>query len=140
MMNPDLTLISILTLSLCIVATIRAIHFRKTAVFNKKELETALRSIDSKNSELEKLHEIADRLANFKKNLSEAELSTKMQQSRLPYTQASDKSITIPDRYRYVHSLTEKGLSSSDIASVLSISTLEAEQLVALANLSQKLH
>lgn len=138
MMNPDLTLISILTLSLCIIATIRAVHFRRTASFNKKELETALQSIDTKNNELEKLKEIADRLANFKKNLSEAELSTKMQQSRLSFCQASDKCTTIPERYRYVHSLTEKGLSSEDIASVLTISFSEAEQLVALSNLSQK--
>ena len=138
MMNPDLTLISILTLSLCIIATIRAVHFRRAASLKKKELETALHSIDSKNNELEKLKEIADRLANFKKNLSEAELSTKMQRSRITYSRASEKPITIPERYRYVHSLAEKGLSSEDIASVLTISSFEAEQLVALSNLSQK--
>lgn len=138
MMTPDQNLISILTLSLCVIVTIRAIHFRKTASANKRDLEEALISIDSKNTELKKLQKLADSMANFKNNLQDAEISTKMQKSRLSYTQKNDKSVKIPERYRYIHNLSEKGLSSSDIASILTISPSEAEQLLALANLSQK--
>ena len=129
-------LISLAALLLTTAVTIRAIYFRITATKISRERDQALALLKSSREELRHLKEQEKRCADFKSDLNTAEISTKMQQSRTVLSCGSGN-VEIPERYRYVHNLSQKGISSSDIAAILSISNNEAEQLVALANLSR---
>jgi len=71
----------------------------------------------------------------FKENLRSAEITTKLQQPRLTVQQNSNSS-SAPERYRYIQSLLEKGLSAEDIASTLSMSLHETTQIVALIRIA----
>jgi DNA-binding NarL/FixJ family response regulator len=71
----------------------------------------------------------------FQESLNQAEITTKLQRSRLS-SQEYNSQMSPPERYRYVHSLAASGMSSEEIASILSISIHEADQLVNLARLA----
>jgi hypothetical protein len=68
--------------------------------------------------------------------VSQAELAARLQKSQLSAPNMH-RSMTSPERYRYVHSLAANGMSSQEIASILSISIHEADQLVNLSKLAQ---
>lgn len=71
----------------------------------------------------------------FKENLRSAEITTKLQQSRLTVQQNSNFA-SAPERYRYILSLLEMGLSAKDIASTLSMSLDETTQIIALIRIA----
>lgn len=74
----------------------------------------------------------------FQKSIEDAETTNKFLTPRL-YAMRSKADTSLspsaPEKYSYIRNLTEKGLSAKEIASVLSISTHEANQLVALTRL-----
>jgi hypothetical protein len=53
--------------------------------------------------------------------------------------QQSGYSPDTPERYRYIQSMTEKGLNAQDIAAMISISLHEATQLVTLTRMARPL-
>jgi len=71
----------------------------------------------------------------FKENLRSAEITTKLQQSRLTVQQSSNFA-SAPERYRYILSLLEMGLNAKDIASTLSMSLDETTQIIALIRIA----
>jgi len=76
--------------------------------------------------------------AEFQKSIRDAEINNKFQMPRLYAEQSTTHSSmtpTVPEKYSYIRNLTEKGLSAKEIAKILSISTHEANQLVALTRL-----
>ncbi len=127
----------VLSLILCIIVTIRSIYLRKKVTSKDSTLKTTTTSLASSKKELNKLKRIHNGSNDFKSNLNNAELTTELQKSRLAFSHIN-ADCQPPERYQYIHSLTEKGISSFDIASILSISVQEAEQLVTLANLAKK--
>ncbi len=133
--TPDILLA--LALSLCVLVSIRAFYLRKKVSNQEALLKTAISSLASAQKELEKLRQIDKNHSDFKSNLNNAELTTQLQKPRLAFNQHNTFS-TPPERYQYIHSLAEKGISSTDIATILSISQQEAEQLVTLAGLAKK--
>ncbi len=86
--------------------------------------------------ELKDLHDKHNKTKQFKATLSVAELTTQLQKSRLS-AQASAATNSIPEKYSFVHSLIKKKMDSNEIASILAISSHEAEQLVTLSKLGQ---
>lgn len=73
--------------------------------------------------------------ATFAADLNQAELTTKLQYPRLrDYGAIAER--TAPERYRYAHRLSQNGMEAEQIASMLTISHHEAEQLVHLSRLS----
>lgn len=71
----------------------------------------------------------------FQKSIAQAQLTTRFQIPRLHAAQGNantQSASKIPEKYSYIRSLTEKGMSAEEIASVLSISPHEASQLVKL--------
>jgi len=64
-------------------------------------------------------------------------LTTKSQKPQPSKAHALESPRNTPERYSYIHSLAEKGLSVEEIASILTISTHEASQLVTLAKIAQ---
>ena len=90
------------------------------------ELKKELKDVRKKHSKAEQ----------FKESLTVAELTTQLQKPRLS-AHASSATSSFPERYSFVHSLIQKKMSSDEIASILSISCHEAEQLVALSKLGK---
>lgn len=133
----NLEILVITSLFLCVAVTVRSIYFRRLSQQHQEELSAVQHSLQAANKELEELRLTARTFANFKADLTQAELSTKMQQSRLQFNRQCDDPRP-PERYHYIHSMTQKGMTVDDIAAILTISNQEADQLVTLANLSQK--
>jgi len=127
---------SIITIILLVVVLGKAIILKKANTLLSQQLTETSNSLEITKKNLATLREKQQQLNEFHNNLSDAELSTRIHKSR---TIGADtgRARTIPERYGYIHSLASKGLSSDEIASVLTISTHEARQLVALARIAQ---
>ena len=130
---PELLIIP--ALILCSAATWRAIVYRKKADQQKQLLIEADETLREMHNELVLLQEKDKKASNFNKTLNQAEITTRLQKSRLT-VQDYSRSMSPPERYRYVHSLAANGMPSDEIASVLSISIHETEQLVNLSRLA----
>jgi hypothetical protein len=122
---------------LSILVTLRSIYFRRRLVHYREKLGATLLSLEKANEEIARLHLIEQKFSTFKADLSQAELATKMQHSRMECNRQNN-ALRPPERYNYIHSMAQKGMTAADIATVLTISNHEADQLLALASLSQK--
>ncbi len=126
-----------LTLGLCILLTMRSIYLSKTMKHQENRLQNTADSLENVSKELDELRLVEKRFKTFKDDLTTAELFTEVHKTRQSFD-AIVKDHKIPERYQYIRSLHQKGVKTPDIASILTISTHEADQLVALANLSAK--
>lgn len=122
---------------LCILLAIRSIYLQKSIHGQKKQLKSAFDSLENVNKELSELKKTHTSFNAFKDDLNTAHLATNVHKSRDLAVQKRSDYVT-PDRYRYVHSLHQKGLKPMDIAAILAISPIEASQLVSLARLNPK--
>jgi len=119
------------------VATfIKAVSLKKQKDLFFVKLNEANCFFDEVKEELKELHNKHNKTKLFKNKLTEAELTTHLQHSRLS-AQTSVPNSSIPEKYSFVHTLIKKNMGSDEIASILAISTGEAEQLVTLSNLRQ---
>lgn len=125
---------SVIAFILLAVVLGKAIILKKANNLLSQQLTETSNSLEITQKNLATLREKQQQLNEFQNNLSDAELSTRIHKSRGADT---GRVQTTPERYRYIHSLASKGLSSDEIASVLTISTHEARQLVALARIAQ---
>ncbi len=130
-----LAIFSILLL-IAILQLTYGIKMRKKFEEMQMERDNVQREHNQNLKRLTKLQGIEKQLSAFKDELKKADTVTHLQKPRIK-AQHSPEMLTIPDRYKYVHPLSHKGISSSDIASILTISSQEAKQLVTLANLAQ---
>jgi hypothetical protein len=122
-------------LLLCSLATWRSIVFRKKMEQQSKLLAEANATLAEMHKKLGLLQEKDQKSSDFNRTLNQAEISVRLQKSQLS-AQNYNRSMSPPERYSYVHSLAAKGLSSQEIAAVLSISIHEADQLVNLSRLA----
>ncbi|MFT5698015.1 MAG: hypothetical protein ACI8ZB_000869 [Desulforhopalus sp.] len=100
--------------------------------------ETTIR-LENNRKELNDLQDRHNEIKTFHKSIEQAELTTKFQAPRLHASHgefASNNSPQVPEKYLYIRSLTEKGMSPEEIGAVLSISPHEARQLVALTKIT----
>jgi hypothetical protein len=125
----------VLALLLGSVATWRSIIFKKKADRQSKLLDETGETLADLRKKLSELQEKDNQYKEFQDTLNQAEITTRLQKSRLS-TQHYNRSMSAPERYRYVHSLAANGMSSEEISKVLSISIHEAEQLVNLSRLA----
>jgi cysteinyl-tRNA synthetase len=133
----NIEILVVTSLLLCVFVTVRSIYFRRLSQQHQEKLTATQQALQTADEELAELRLVARTFATFKADLAQAELSTKMQQSRLQFNRQYDN-LRTPERYHYIHSMAQKGMTADDIAAILTISNQEADQLVALANLSQK--
>ena len=133
----NVEILVVTSLLLCIVVAVRSMYFHRKSLQHQEELTAVKQSLQTATEELAELRLMARTFATFKADLTQAELSTKMQHSRLQFNRQGED-LRTPERYHYIHSMAQKGMTANDIAAILAISTQEADQLVALANLSQK--
>jgi ATP/maltotriose-dependent transcriptional regulator MalT len=125
----------VLALLVCSVAIWRSTIFRKRANQQSKLLAETSETLEEVRKKLTALQEKDKQYKEFQDSLDQAEITTRLQKSRLS-TQQYNRSMSAPERYRYVHSLAASGMSSEEISQVLSISIHEAEQLVNLSRLA----
>ena len=117
-------------------AVFRAIHFQKKSRSLSGQLLEATGNLETIQSNLQDLQQKYNQSLEFNRNLSDAEITTRLQSSRLSLQTRPDTP-EAPERYRYVHRLAGNGMAAEEIASVLSISSHEARQLVTLSRLAQ---
>jgi hypothetical protein len=127
----------LLALLLCSLAIWRCIIFKKKADLHAKLLAETNQTLAEVQKKLTILQEKDLQSNDFNRSLNQAEITTRLQKSRLS-AQNYNRSLSPPERYRYVHSLAANGMSSHEIASVLSISIHEADQLVNLSRLAHQ--
>ena len=128
--------ITLAAVILLIVLTINLVRYRKKyAHLHSQQIELDRRS-KSVNAQYNELKEKFDQNLSFSKNLSEADkATTKLQMSRSSY-HARAATASMPERYQYISSLTDKGVNASEIAKLFLISRQEADQLVTLSQLN----
>lgn len=93
-------------------------------------------TLEMTRKQLDTMQEKHDKIIEFQNSLNMAELTTMLQKPRLN-AQSVDTGKTTPGKYSNIQSLAQKGMSVEEIASVLAVSTHEAQQLVNLAKLAQ---
>lgn len=127
----------LLFLLLFIGVAIKAFALKKENNLLAEQLTETTVSLERTRQNLAKLQEKHEKIIEFQNNLGEAERTTKLQKPPLSEIHAPERPRNSPERYSYIHSLAEKGLSVEEIASILTISTHEARQLVNLSKIAQ---
>lgn len=130
---PDIVAIFAFLLVVCVF--IRALFFRKQTDRLSDDLRLTQQELAIALADLEVSQRKHTVNLGFQDDLQNAELTMKLQQPRLS-AQYGNRSTTTPERYLYVRSLAEKGMSAEEIASILKISIHEAQQLVNLSKLA----
>lgn len=133
-LNISIVLLAIASLLLVVVLG-KALALKKANTLLAQQLTETSNSLETTRKNLAALREKQEKLREFQNTLTDAELSTRIYKSRT--APASNRPRTTPERYSYIHTLADKGMSSEEIASVLTISTHEARQLVNLARIAQ---
>ena len=121
---------------LFIATLVKAVILKKQKDLFFYKLAEANGFFDEVREELRILQDKHKKTDNFKNTLSQAELTTHLQQTRIS-AQSISPAKPIPEKYSFIHSLLKKQMSSEEIASILSISLCEAEQLVTLSTLGR---
>ena len=126
----------------CFFLFLAATLFFKTLALKKKK-DHLLRQLTEKNTSIEQMRgEVKDlqgqrdKAVKFQDSLATAELTTQLQKPRISARTSPLDSLT-PEKYRLVHTLTQKNMSIDEIGSFLAISSHEAQQLVTLSRLAR---
>ncbi|MBU1567401.1 MAG: hypothetical protein KJ630_17475 [Proteobacteria bacterium] len=127
----------LLLLLLFLGAVIKVFALKKENNLLAEQLTETTVALERTRQNLTKLQEKHEKIVEFQNSLGEAERTTNLQMTRLNEIRSPERPRNSPERYSYIHSLTEKGLSVEEIASILTISTHEARQLVALSKIAQ---
>lgn len=127
---------SVILLISLVIAIWKTVALKKENIMLSQQLTDTSNSLEMSRKNITTLQEKQLKVDEFQSNLTDAALSTRIQKSRAMF-QSGDRNRTTPEKYCYIHSLAEKGLSSDEIAAVLKISTHEAGQLVTLAKIAQ---
>jgi hypothetical protein len=124
---------------LCLFSFTKYILVKKENKLLVQEIKTTSSQLEAHRQKLIELEWQHNEIKNFHNSMQQAELTTKFQAPRL---QAAHKQTSthnagsLPEKYKYIHSLIENGMGPDEIASVLSISLHEARQLVSLSTIT----
>lgn len=121
---------------LCSILVLWIILIKRQNIKLASQLQGVKHTLAEKIRQLDETKYQIKEMSDFQQSMAEAQLTTRLQTQRVSL-QGQEKATT-PEKYQYILSLTEKGMNSEDISSLLSISRHEADQLVNLAQLSQK--
>lgn len=112
------------------------LYFRRTASRQKQQidsLETMLAKAEEKIRQLEARRREQEE---FLQTLASAEITTRLQKPRLELHQSG--TVETPEKYRYVASMVQNGMTMEEIASILAIAPAEARQLITLARMAAR--
>lgn len=130
------TFFSVVSAILFVLALGKAVILKKQNTLLSRQLTETSNSLELTRKNLAELKEKQQKIDEFNSSLADAELSTKIEKSRTAGLKNAHNRAT-PEKYCYIRSLAEKGMSPDEIAAVLTISPHEARQLVALAKIAQ---
>jgi hypothetical protein len=136
----DLTsnnLLLYVTFVLLVIVSIRAISLRGSISKHIERHEEMFSQLERAHLRIEKLEHIERQYNTFSTDLEQAARTSKAQTTPRILNQ-NDSNSRPPERYKYIHSLTQQGIPAAEIAKILTISSHEADQLVALANISNR--
>lgn len=120
----------------CLLLLLRYILVKKENRLLSDQLTETTIQLETNKKKLQALQGRYNDITAFQKSIEQAELTTRFQAPRLQATRVNagtPSGSKVPEKYSYIRTLTEKGMSAEEIASVLSISDQEASQLVTLA-------
>ena len=125
----------ILTLLLGLT-TIKIVSLKKTNGRLTRELSETTSSFNRSRKQLATLEDKQATAEEFQRDLNKAELTAQLQKPRTSL-QASSGTSNAPEKYSYIPSLMQKGMSAEEIGAILAISTHEAKQLVTLSAIAK---
>jgi len=102
-----------------------------------RQLKESTRRLKELNSDYSALKTEHDQLREFQRSLEYAESAAASQPVK-SLVQGRKGYGVMPEKYRYIRSLSEKGMDAREIASILAISRQEAEQLVTLSKIARE--
>ncbi len=126
-----------ITFSLLVIVSIRSVYLRMNILKLRKLHDEVYAQLDIATLKIEKLEHIEKKYNTFSSDLEQASMVSKTQHTPRVLNQTS-REPQPPERYKYIHSLTQQGIAAAEIATILTISSQEADQLVALANISNR--
>jgi len=127
----------LLTLALCAGALVKVLTLKKDKRLLAEQLSQTSLNLEETRARIAILLEKQEKAETFENRLGAAELTTKLQQPRLAGGYTSERQHHSPEKYGFIHSLAQRGMSADDIASILAISAHEARQLITLANIGK---
>jgi len=129
-------LLFIIPSALCILLMTWVMLVKKENKLLARQLTETTVTLELTKRQIGELQEKYAKINEFQNSLQVAELTTKFQKPRLNARNfAADNSPV--GKYSSVQSLAQQGLSIEEIASILAVSTHEAQQLVNLSKLAQ---
>lgn len=129
--------ILLISILFCAASTVLMIMLKRSNS-NQARLLTAMRTtLDARQNSADDQEGCCRPTNIFDDNLRAAELTTRLQQPRLAIQQGGYSTAT-PERYHYIRSMVEKGMSTREIAAMLSMSLHETTQLVTLIRVTQQ--
>jgi hypothetical protein len=130
--------IALLTSIFCLLLIFFIVLGRKKNTFLSQQLTETTIALEATRKKMNLLHEKYEKIKEFQNSLNVAELTTKLQKPRMEAQNIDmGNRNSTPGKYSNVQSLAKEGMSVDQIASVLGISTHEAQQLVNLSMLAQ---
>jgi hypothetical protein len=124
-------------LVLCTVALLKIFALRKENRLLAEQLTETSVTLERTRNNLANILKQQEKTEDFENRLGEAELTTKLQHPRLRGHYSPERQRSSPEKYSYIPSLAKRGMSAEEIASILTISTHEARQLVTLAGIGE---
>ena len=129
-------LISTMFSFLLLVAVVKIYSLTREKKLLSQQLTDTTIKLEQIRRDYQAAMEKRQQLNTFNANLQDADLTTQLQKPRLKSHQKHNDA-SPPEKYSYIHSLTERGMSTEDIASLLSISPQECQQLVNLSKIAR---
>lgn len=133
--NPIL-IVSLLFGILLLLSACKTFSLSREKKLLAEQLTDTTMELDRVRKELTAAEEKNRKFTTFNERISTPELTTQLQKPRLQTVERHNSS-SPPEKYSYVHSLAEKGMAVNDIASLLSISPHETQQLVNLSRIAR---
>lgn len=133
----DKDLIFALVLSAALILSVfcwrmdrRMEKLKKLLANRESELRMLLEQLRAKEEKKEKEEEPSEVSFRFSEGLEQASLKQRLKGGDVPGK--------IPEKYRLVTSMAERGIDAEDISEILEISLAETQQLINLANVTSK--
>lgn len=122
-------------LAVCCLGQFAVFQRQRSSLLKQIETERASRKqIEQQMTHLKEQFSLSQ---SFQQKLTEADLSTRLQNVQASEATAPG-STAVPERYQYAASLIQQGMQANELAEVLRLSTTETQQLVALASLQKE--
>jgi hypothetical protein len=123
------------TLAMSAATLVKVLALRKDNRLLAEQLTETSVTLEQTRAKLASVLEKQEKAETFENRLGTAELTTKLQQPRLGSAYTSERQRHSPEKYGFIHSLAQRGMSAEEIAAILTISAYEARQLVTLAKI-----